>query len=277
MCKISYSIVGALLLTGGTLHAQGADLFRKPKGTVTRWSSFENPAGAKGVGGMENEGAKGHAFDDIAAGASRTLMDVTGSGRVTRIWLTIADRSPKMLRSLRIDMYWDDAKMPAVSAPLGDFFGVGLGRRVRFETALFSDPEGRSFNCSIPMPFRTAAKIVITNESDKRLSHLFYDVDYLLTDEPDTEALYFHAHWRRERPNTLGEDFAVLPKVDGAGRFLGCNVGVVTDPVYGRAWWGEGEAKIYLDGDGAHPTLVGTDAEDYIGAAWGLGKYNHLH
>ena len=44
---------------------------------------------------------------------------------VRRIWMTLNDRSPTMLRGLRLDMYWDGAKTPAVSAPLGDFFGVG--------------------------------------------------------------------------------------------------------------------------------------------------------
>jgi hypothetical protein len=38
-------------------------------------------------------------------------------------------------------MYWDDAAKPAVSAPLGDLFGLGLGRILPFQNALFSDPE----------------------------------------------------------------------------------------------------------------------------------------
>ena len=58
----------------------------------------------------------------------------------------LVDRSPAMLRGIRIDMFWDGADLPAVSAPLGDFFGQGLGRCATFESALFSNPEGRSFN-----------------------------------------------------------------------------------------------------------------------------------
>lgn len=64
--------------------------------------------------------------------------------------------------------------MPAISAPLGDFFAVSLGRRTSFECELFSDPEGRSFDCFIPMPFRTGARITLTNESESDLSYLFY-------------------------------------------------------------------------------------------------------
>jgi len=33
-------------------------------------------------------------------------------------------------------------------------------------------------------------------------------------------------------------------------------------------WWGEGEIKFYLDGDGAFPTICGTGTEDYFGGAY---------
>lgn len=151
------------------------NLYEKPDGVQTRWFSFENRGVERGQAGQSNQGAKGFAFNDLAAGETKTLLDIEGSGIICRIWMTVSDRSPEMLRSLKLEMFWDGAQTPAVSAPLGDFFGVGLGRRTPFECALFSDPEGRSFNCCIPMPFRTAAKVTLTNESDARLSHLFYD------------------------------------------------------------------------------------------------------
>lgn len=106
-------------------HAQ--ELYTLPEGTETRWTSFENPGGKKGTGGTENKGAKGHAFENVPAGETLTLLDMEGAGVIQRVWLTIIDRSPEMLRSMRIDMYWDGAEKPAVSVPLGDFFGIGLG------------------------------------------------------------------------------------------------------------------------------------------------------
>ena len=51
---------------------------------------------------------------------------------------------------------------------------------------------------------------------------------------------------------------------------------MLTNPAYEKSWWGEGEVKIYVDGDRDTPTLVGTGTEDYIGTAWGQGAYvNH--
>lgn len=251
-------------------------LYKKPVGVETRWASFENPTAGRGTGGRTNAGAKGRAFERVAAGETKTLLDLSGhSGTLRRIWLTVSDRSPEMLRALRVELFWDDAETPAVSAPLGDFFGIGLGLRTPFECALFSDPEGRSFNCFIPMPFRRSARITLTNTSATDLSHLFYDIDLTVGDDHGSDALYFHADWRRESPNALGREFDILPFVAGRGRFLGCNVGVVVDAArYGNTWWGEGEVKIRFGGE-SDPTLCGTGTEDYIGTAWGQGAFAH--
>lgn len=248
------------------------NLFEKPSGVQTRWFSPENPRGERARGGLSNGGAKGRPYIRLAAGETATLMDYEGSGTVCRIWVTVNDRSPEMLRSLRLEMFWDGAEQPAVSVPFGDFFGIGLGQRTPFECALFSDPEGRSFNCFIPMPFRTGARITLTNESGKDLGHLFYDVDALVDVAHSPETLYFHAVWRREKPNVLGQDYTIIPKTTRSGRFLGCNLGVIVDPRYEGAWFGEGEVKVRFGGEET-ATLCGTGTEDYIGTAWGQGVY----
>jgi hypothetical protein len=259
--------------------APAQSLYELPEGVETRWASPENPAGAKGAGGRAGGGRKGAPTIAIKAGASAVLAEARNtSGTVRRIWMTIPDRGPRMLRGLRLDMYWDGATRPAVSAPLGDFFGVGLGRMATFESALFSNPEGRSFNSVVPMPFRSGMRIVMTNESGADLPELFYDINYTLGDRHPANALYFHAHWRRESPTTLQQDYEILPRVKGRGRYLGTNVGVTTDRrTYFNTWWGEGEIKIYLDGDRELPTLVGTGTEDYVGTAWGQGQYANLY
>ncbi|NPE30388.1 DUF2961 domain-containing protein, partial [Methanococcoides sp. SA1] len=248
-----------------------------PKNVQTHWTSFENQKGEKGKGGMENQGAKGHAFDHIPAGESKTLLSVKGNGIINRMWLTIRNRSPKMLRSLKLEMFWDNASKPAVSVPIGDFFGVGLGQKRPFECEFFSDPEGRSFNCSIPMPFQKNAKIILTNESDEILDLFFYDINYTISEKPNKDALYFHCYWNREQRTKIGKDFEILPRVEGKGRFIGTNIGVIENPDYKGAWWGEGEVKVYLDGDSDFPTLVGTGTEDYIGTAWGQGEFSHRY
>jgi hypothetical protein len=269
----------AIVLGFSVPAAQAQALYVLPDGVETRWASPENPTGERGKAATANGGRKGAAFFALKAGEQRTLAYVpSGSGMVRRIWMTLNDRSPKMLRGLRIDMFWDGAKTPAVSAPLGDFFGVGLGSIVPFQSAIFSSPEGRSFNASVPMPFRNGMRIVLINESGQDQPQVYYDVNYTLGEQLPADALYFHAHFRRENPTKLQRDYEILPHLNGKGRYLGTNIGVRVDGQrYGASWWGEGEVKIYLDGDQKLPTLSGTGTEDYIGTGYALGTYSHLY
>ena len=270
-------LFASLLALGGVAVAD--ELYVVPEGVETRWASPENPGGERGRGGTANAGRKGAPSFPLAAGESRVLAEVKGgSGVVRRMWMTLNDRNPKMLRGLKLEMYWDGAATPAVSAPVGDFFGVGLGRIVPFESALFSSPEGRSFNASVPMPFRKGMRIVLTNETEFAQPQVYYDIDYTLGDKLPADALYFHAHFRRENPTTLQKDYEILPRVVGRGRYLGTNIGVIVDARrYATTWWGEGEVKIYLDGDRELPTLNGTGTEDYIGTGYGQGAYAHRY
>ena len=132
------------LFAGSSVVAAQDDLYRYRAGEQTRWVSPENPGGAKGAGGVENKGAKGHAFETIPVGRSLTLADIKGAGIVDRIWMTIEDRAPDALRGLKLEIFWDGAATPAVSVPLGDFFLHGAGEMVPMETALLASPEGRS-------------------------------------------------------------------------------------------------------------------------------------
>jgi hypothetical protein len=263
----------AVFCAAPALAQDGSELFRYQSGQETRWVSPENPTGAKGAGARENKGAKGHAFETIPVGRSHTLADIKGAGTIDRMWITIEDRSPDALRGLKFEIFWDGAATPAVSVPLGDFFLHGASEMVPMETALLASPEGRSFVSYIPMPFRKGARIVVTNESAKQVNLIFYDINYRTLRSQPRDALYFHAWWSRERATALGRDFRILPRLQGRGRFLGTSVTVLTNPVYGTTWWGEGEVKIALDGDRERPTLVGTGTEDYIGTAWGQGAY----
>jgi len=257
-----------------TIISQAQSLYEMPANPQSRLSSFENPNGIKGNGGKTNKTAKGNAFENMEPGETKKLLDIKGEGTIQRIWLTI-DHNPIKLRSLRLQFFWDDSNKPAVDVPLGDFFGYNLGKQIVFQSALFSSGEGRSYNCYIPMPFKKAAKVLLINEGTERVK-LFYDIDFLLQKLP-LNSLYFHAYWNRQQSGQLGDDYILLPKIEGKGRFLGISVGLNTDTSYSKSWWGEGEVKMYLDGDTKYPTINGTGAEDYIGSAWGLGTFTNWY
>lgn len=274
------SVFLAAILLAGRLLAQSPvlptdqPLYQSPDaGTTTGWVSPENPTGAPGQGGRTNQGAKGNAFYILSPGEQKVIYDLQGAGMITRIWFSgsIAVNAEQR-RAVRVDMYWDGATKPAVSAPIGDLFGIAHGLIAKMDNTLFASPEARSMLLTIPMPYRKGARITLTNESSSEVL-FWYDINFLRMKTLPANAMYFHAYWHRELKTTLGKDFEVLPKVTGKGRYLGANIGVIGDSVYNGTWFGEGEVKAYLDGDQQYPSLAGTGTEDYIGSGWGQGEY----
>lgn len=273
------NVVCGIFVLSSMCNAQlDESMYKLPDGIQTRWASMENPDGKKGEGGKTKFGRKGYACIGIEPNQTVVMAHAENtSGTVRRIWITMTERSPERLRGLVIRMYWDGAEKPAVEAPLGDLFCQPLGKALAFENAWFDSPEGRSFNCRIPMPFKKGFKITVTNESNRVPGDFFYDVDYTLGDKHGPDTGYFHAHFNHENPTTQRKDFEILPKVTGKGRFLGCCIGVnVNMKDNGEMWWGEGEFKAYIDGDTDNPTLCGTGTEDYISTGYGMGLYSHL-
>ena len=135
-------LICTVILTGKLFLTSRMKL--KPDGPALKTGTVK-----KAGGGITNGGRKGSPSFRLKAGESKILAEASGtSGMIRRIWLTIDERTPEMLRGVKIEMYWDGASDPAVSAPLGDFFNHGLGQMSVFENALFSSPEGRSFNCN---------------------------------------------------------------------------------------------------------------------------------
>ncbi|MFC1544712.1 glycoside hydrolase family 172 protein [Gemmatimonadota bacterium] len=272
--RIALSV--ALIVVTAVISSAAGELFEVPDGVHSRWISFESIDGAKGQGGRENDGRKGAAYRIIRAGETVRLAEIEGPAVIRRIWLTVRGE-PQNLRGMVLRIYWDGQKQPSVEAPLQDFFGIPFARQAPFESALFSNPEGRSFNCFVPMPFRGKAVVEIDNQSPLDNQNLFFDINYTIGDKLPKNLAYFHAYWRRENPTTPKQDFEILPRISGQGRYLGCNVGVRAIGDYKMAWFGEGEIKIFLDGDRELPTLVGTGTEDLVGSAWGLGRFDHLY
>lgn len=284
MKKTSFEIIilSGLLLCNSAIQLSGQEqksfvkppLFQSaPADVKSIWVSPENPNGEKGKGGLTNKGAKGNAFYIISPGETKAILDIKGSGIINRMWLSgTIGKNAEQRRAVRIDMYWDGAKKPAVSAPIGDFFGIAHGLIARYDNELFSSPEARSFNFTIQMPYRKAAYITVTNESTTELL-LWYDINLTKMDKLPDDALYFHAFWNRDIKTTFGDDYVILPKVEGNGRFIGTNIGVIGDSLYNGTWFGEGEVKIFLDGDDKLPSMVGTGTEDYIGTGYGQGEF----
>lgn len=236
----------------------------------SRAVTFENLSGGRGSGGTAGGGRKGAPNRVIAPGETVVLADLRGPGTLRHLWFTVPPALPERLRALTLEVFYDGASEPSVSVPILDFVGLPHGRRAPIYSALLSVNEGRGYNTYFPMPFEHSVRVEFANRGTVPTT-LYYQIDYTL--EPDRQAppSYLHASFRRANPTTRVDDFVIVDGLQGPGRFLGCAVGVrVLDE---GPWYGEGEVKIFRDGDTTYPTICGTGLEDYVGSAWGLGHH----
>jgi hypothetical protein len=249
-----------------------ADLTKVSPVLDSRAITFENITGARGAGGTVANGRKGMPQRIIKPGESVTIADVDGPATIRHIWMTFPGAPPPVMRALSMEVFYDDMTEPSISVPCLDFFGATLGRPTPMNTALTAIQEGRGFNSFIPIAFQHHIRIVVTNASEQPMS-FFYQLDYTLGASADDG--YLHCTFRRENPTTLKQDFVIEDGLRGPGRFLGCVVGIRC--FEGQVWYGEGEVKIYRDGDTDYPTICGTGLEDYVGTAWGMGPHTSFY
>jgi hypothetical protein len=261
---------GGMTMPDKDLAAQAAPYDLSP-GLQTRSTSFENPTGAKGGGGHAASpigvGRKGAPARAIDPGETVTLADVTGPGTIRHFWLTTLP-SASAMRGMVVRAWWDGQAHPSIEAPLGDLMGFAHGVTPAFESAVHSVGESYALNLWLPMPFRRHARITLTNELTRAVP-VFYQLDYTVGDKHPADVGRLHVSFQRQNPTTPKEDFEILPKRHGKGRYLGAVIGV--RPLAGR-WWGEGEVKMFIDGDGAFPTYCGTGTEDYVGLSFGIQR-----
>ncbi|WP_216216019.1 glycoside hydrolase family 172 protein [Amycolatopsis aidingensis] len=248
------------------------DLTRVPTGLDSRAATFENPTGARGAGGAAAAGRKGAPSRDIQPGERVTLADLRGPGTVRHVWMTFPPGPPEQNRALYLEVFYDELTEPSISVPCLDFFGAPHGRPVGFASALSSIQEARGCNSFVPMAFGDRFRAEFVNGSSRPVK-LYYQVDYTLEETAGTGRL--HASFRRQNPTAPREDFVICEGLAGPGRFLGCVLGV--RPLDPGTWYGEGEVKVYRDGDTELPTICGTGLEDYVGTAWGMGPHHALY
>jgi len=209
----------------------------------------------------------------IDPGETHVLLDEQGPGVITHIWITFLGPEPQAWapkgsanhQEMLLRMYWDGNKRPAVEAPLGDFFANCFGKRREVVSIPVTVANGDAYNCFWRMPFRKSARIEIVNESEKPISLLYYNIDWIKKDKLPDDTPYFHAQYRQEYPVEKGKDYVLL-ETKGKGHYVGTVLAVRTRS---PAWFGEGDEKIYIDGE-RKASIWGTGTEDYFLCAWGL-------
>lgn len=264
-----------LALLAAAAPPQGlADLARPLDGRSRRASSTHRlgPDGAFDPRGAPDPHSN---WDNknVAPGETRVLLDAAGPGMVTHLWLTFlgpepqdwAPRGSADHQEMLLRIYYDGRERPGVEAPVGDFFACAFGERREVISAPVVVEDADSYNCFWPMPFRESIRIEIVNQSELPISLLYFNVDWIERDELPADTPYFYAQYRQEYPVETGKDYLILD-TEGKGHYVGTVLSVRTRS---PSWFGEGDEKIYLDGE-ATASIWGTGTEDYFLSAWGL-------
>ena len=283
-------IIGIHLAISGAVRGGPLDDLAKPQEGRSRRATSTMRVGEVRRGGAEQKlNPKAEPRGDldeasnwdnfrVAPGQTHVLLDEKGPGVITHIWMTFLGPEPQDWakngsanhQEMLLRMYWDDRPRPAGRGTSGGLFRqllrpapgghqpAGGGRGRRFLQLLLANAVSEIGPDRNRQPEREADQSAL-------LQHRLDQEKAIPRDTP-----YFYAQYRQEYPVAHGRDYVVLD-TKGKGHYVGTVLAVRTRS---PAWFGEGDEKIYLDGE-ATASIWGTGTEDYFLSAWGLKNVQH--
>jgi hypothetical protein len=206
----------------------------------------------------------------ITAGDSMELIPNIKKAAINRLSVNItADNLPQALRSTILKITFDG--LNTVWVPAGEFFGSGYKKTTSstWETSVSEKGVMESYWL---MPFKKAVSIKLINYGDQTVNaDINAETSYY---DWSSKTMYFGSSWHEY--NNIKTAGAV--SVGGTGKHFDINFAdIMGQGVYAGdaitvfntcdAWFGEGDEKIYVDGE-TFPSSIGTGTEDYYGYAW---------
>ena len=230
-------------------------------------------------------------YENLKAGGQLVLFDEAGPAEIRHIWITMASPEAYHLKKIVLRMYWDGETSPSVEAPIGDFFGLGLGTYTVFQSSLIVVAPEKALNAYFPMPFQHRGKITVTNEGSQDASDFYWNIDWVKLPAASLGHRLFsraipavHALQQagiRETSTAMispkrikiraGTTFQAMATMSFWRPRATGNLSGVTLSVFQNQWggWNEGDEMIWIDGEN-EPRIHGTGGEDYFNGAWGF-------
>ena len=199
------------------------------------------------------------------------VMDFNGSKAIRSFKLRLeAGNLEQALRTTIVEMIFDGNR--TVWCPVGDLFGTGY--QVRHSNTWYSrvEPDG-TMELFWVMPFEENAIVKLLNNGDEDVKVVEGEIA-VSPWEWDDRSMHFGVSWHqyteintrsgRSDLNKGGYFDINFVELRGEGIYAGDAI-TVFNTAY--SWWGEGDEKIYVDGE-SFPSSIGTGTEDYYGYAW---------
>jgi hypothetical protein len=197
----------------------------------------------------------------LTAGKATEIFRTTKPGRITGMRIGPAGVFAGKEKDIILNIYWDNDPNPAISCPVGDFFGYSFGEPAT--RSLFSGTDGNTNYFYLPMPFAQAARVELVNErigGEPPLIHT--EIDVAPQGKKPDEG-HFYAWWHRENPCTPGKPYTYL-NTGGNGHVVGVFLQSQGKNPGGTPFF-EGDDVVVLDGN---MSIHGTGSEDSFNGGW---------
>ena len=202
----------------------------------------------------------------LAPGEELAIDLPKGSAAVRNLQAQVlAADAPQVLRSIVLEATFDGE--PAVWCPISEFFGVGTRLHPVHDWSRSVTADG-TLTARWIMPYQHSGRLALKNLGHKpaRVKLGASTSSWSWT----KRSLYFHANWHAEFDTKTRPIFDWnYIQIRGRAVYAGDTL-TVFSPV--KAWYGEGDERIYVDGESL-PSHIGTGTEDYYGYAWGMPNY----
>jgi hypothetical protein len=206
----------------------------------------------------------------VKPGDSAILVIESGNASVSKISLKLsAYDNEQALRSTVLKIGFDEFN--TVWVPVGYFFGTGS--KETSSATWYSMVDGMNVMESYwTMPFRRNCTISLLNLGEQEIKT---ELNVTASDYKWSEtSMYFGASWHEYHQiltagarvtggTGLHRDINYAD-ITGTGVYAGDAITVFNTV---DSWWGEGDEKIFVDGE-SFPSSIGTGTEDYYGYAW---------
>ncbi len=207
----------------------------------------------------------------VLAPSEKLEIKISEKGKaISKIGLKInAKNLRQTLRSTALSISFDGKQ--TVWIPAGEFFGTGY--ELHPSKTWFTEVDENGYMQAFwIMPFKRSSTIRLINYGNQKVD---VTLDVFLTDYKwKQSSMYFSAAWHELRAvstaskeDLSGDDWHFdinFVHLKGKGVYVGDAVTVFNTV---NIWWGEGDEKIYVDGE-KFPSCFGTGTEDYYGYAW---------
>ncbi|MCP5535225.1 MAG: DUF2961 domain-containing protein [Akkermansiaceae bacterium] len=206
----------------------------------------------------------------LGKGESESIELPKGAAAIRELSVKLADyHKMSVTRTTVLKIEFDNKE--TVWCPVGDFFGSGMGLNPHQGWYRTVEDDG-TMRCRWVMPYQGTAKVSLVNFGDDPVAA---EVEVKTgAYQWNGRSMYFNAGWRGQYPVPTRpySDWNYLT-AKGRGVYVGDTL-TVMNPV--EKWWGEGDEKIWIDGED-FPSMFGTGTEDYYGYSWGGQSTDFYH